>query len=113
MTIPRSAWLYTALKEGTQWALIHKDREPGEVDPARLFGEGFPPTFFLHGDADGLVPVEFSERAYKDLVAKGGVAELEVVAGGSHGFDAGISTEDEDWPPVRRALDFLVRQAGL
>ncbi|KAK3900560.1 Alpha/Beta hydrolase protein [Staphylotrichum tortipilum] len=112
LSVPRSAWLYTALKEGTHLGLIH--RGTGEdVDPARLFTRRFPPTFFLHGDADGLVPEEFSVRAYKGLKGMGAVTELEVVPGATHGFDAGIATEDEDWPPVRRGLDFLVRQAGL
>ncbi|KAK3896516.1 Alpha/Beta hydrolase protein, partial [Staphylotrichum tortipilum] len=112
-SLPRNAWLFTALAEGTHLKAVVKDCDFERIDPARLFHPGFPPTFFLHGDADDMVLTEFSKRAHEHLGKQGVVAELGLVPGTSHGFDAGISQEDQDWPQVRQGLDFIIRQAGL
>lgn len=112
-SVPRNAWLFTALKEGTHMKAIVKDDDFERIDPVRLFKPGFSPTFFLHGDADSMVLTEFSQRAREDLGKQGVVTEIALVPGASHGFDAGISQDDEDWPPVRQGLDFIIQQAGL
>ncbi len=112
-SVARNAWLFTALKEGTHMKAIVKDDDFERIDPMLLFKPGFSPTFFLHGDADSMVLTEFSKRACEDLGKKGVVTELGLVPGASHGFDAGISQDDEDWPQVRQGLDFIIQQAGL
>lgn len=112
-SVPRNAWLFTALKEGTHMKAIVKDGNFERVDPVPLFKSGFPPTFFLHGDADAMVLTEFSKRAYEDLRKQGVETEISLVPGQSHGFDAGISREDQEWPQVQQGLDFIIRQAGL
>jgi acetyl esterase/lipase len=112
-SVPRNAWLFTALKEGTHLKAIVKDDDFERIDPVRLFKPGFPPTFFLHGEADAMVLTEFSERAYKELGKQGVVTEIAYVPGASHGFDAGIAQDDEEWPQVQKGLDFIIRQAGL
>lgn len=113
LSVPRNAWLFTALREGTHLRDIVKDGDFERIDPARLFKPGFSPTFFLHGDADAMVLTSFSERAHKELGEQGVETEIALVRGASHGFDAGISQDDEDWPQVRQGLDFIIRQAGL
>ncbi|EEU35506.1 uncharacterized protein NECHADRAFT_55522 [Fusarium vanettenii 77-13-4] len=108
LSIPRNAWLFTALKNGTQIKAIVTDGDFESVDPAQAFKPGFPPTFFLHGDADAMVPPRFSQKAFEDLRSHGVKTELSLVPNQSHGFDAGLSHVDAEWPAVRRALDFLV-----
>ncbi|KAF7553254.1 hypothetical protein G7Z17_g3738 [Cylindrodendrum hubeiense] len=106
--VPRNAWLFTALKNGSHMKAIVQDGNFDSVDPALAFKPGFPPTFFVHGDADVLIPAIFSERACNELKKYGVATELSLVANQSHGFDAGLSREDAEWPPIRRALDFLI-----
>ncbi len=112
-SVPRNAWLFTALKEGTHMKAIVKDGDFERIDPVQLFKPGFSPTYFLHGDADSMVLTEFSKRACEDLGKQRVVTEIGLVPGASHGFDAGISQDDEDWPQVRQGLDFIIQQAGL
>lgn len=93
--------------------MIVKDDDFERVDPTPLFKPGFPPTFFLHGDADVMVLTEFSQRAYEDLTKQRVEAEIALLPGKSHGFDVGISQEDEEWPKVREGLDFIIRHATV
>lgn len=108
LSVPRNAWLFTALKNGTHMKAIVKDDNFEGVDPTLAFKPGFPPTFFVHGDADDMVPARFSEKAFNDLSSHGVKTELSLVPNQSHGFDAGLSQDDTEWPPVRRALDLLI-----
>lgn len=108
LSVPRNAWLFTALKNGTQLKAIVKDDNFNRVDPTLAFKPGFPPTFFLHGNADALVLPRISEKAFSDLSNHGVKTELSLVPNQSHGFDAGLSQDDVEWPHVRRALDFLI-----
>ena len=48
------------------------------------------PTLVLHGDADGIVPIEVSGRRTHDAVAG---SELHVVAGGPHGINTSHAHE--------------------
>ncbi|KAH6981585.1 Alpha/Beta hydrolase protein [Ilyonectria sp. MPI-CAGE-AT-0026] len=108
LSFPRNAWLFTALKNGTHMKAIAKDDNFEGVDPTLAFKPGFPPTFFVHGDADDIIPARFSEKAFNHLSSHGVKTELSLVPNQSHGFDAGLSQEDSEWPPVRRALDWLI-----
>ncbi|KAL4808169.1 Alpha/Beta hydrolase protein [Aspergillus unguis] len=48
---------------------------------------GFPPTVFLHGDADDLVRIELSESVQEKLAGLGVDVVLERAEGQGHGFD--------------------------
>ncbi|KAK7442891.1 hypothetical protein CaCOL14_011109 [Colletotrichum acutatum] len=108
LSVPRNAWLFTALRDGTQMKTIVKDDDLDCVDPVRGFHPKFPPTFFVHGDTDGLIPSAFSERACRELSDMGVKARISLIPGQSHGFDAGLGVDDPGWPQVRDALDFLI-----
>jgi len=107
-SIPRNAWLFDSLKSGTHLKAIVKDDKFERTDPVRLFSSSFPPTFFIHGTADTLILTEFSEKAHGELAKLGVDTGIALVEGQSHGFDAGISTEDVEWAKVRESLDFLI-----
>lgn len=83
-----------------------------KVEPSLAFDRGFPPTFFIHGDADSMIPNSLSERAFADLSSRAVKSELCLVPNQNHGFDAGLSPEDEEWPYVRKGLDFLIREGN-
>ncbi|EXF81913.1 hypothetical protein CFIO01_02621 [Colletotrichum fioriniae PJ7] len=108
LSLPRNAWLFTALKNGTQMKTIVKGDDYDSVDPIKRFHPKFPPTFFVHGDTDGLVPSAFSEKACRELSELGVKARISLIPGQSHGFDAGLDVNDPEWPQVRDALDFLI-----
>lgn len=108
LSLPRNAWLFTALKNGTQMKTIVKGDDYDGVDPIKRFHPKFPPTFFVHGDTDGLIPSAFSEKACRELSELGVKARISLIPGQSHGFDAGLDVNDPEWPQVRDALDFLI-----
>lgn len=110
---PRNAWLFTKLKMGTQIAAIVPDGDYDRVDPyaMMLSATKFPPTCFVHGDADAMVDYRFSARAHQRLGDLGVATELVTVPGVSHGFDVGLSREDPAYALVTRAFDFVGRYA--
>jgi acetyl esterase/lipase len=50
------------------------------------------PILLIHGDADKTVPLADSGDLSRIIQAKGGRAELQVIAGAAHGFGYGVST---------------------
>lgn len=58
------------------------------ASPDTYLSEAFPPTLIFHGTDDMLVAPEASSRLFDTLRAAGIVAELHVVAGGGHVFEA-------------------------
>ncbi|KAL2829518.1 Alpha/Beta hydrolase protein [Aspergillus cavernicola] len=109
LSIPRNAWLFVSLKLGTHFASIVQDGDYERVDPVRGFSEGFPPTFFVHGNADGMVLPDFSVRAYEELKELGVDTGLGLPEGKSHGFDVGVEVDDADFESIKAGLDFLIR----
>lgn len=110
---PRNAWLFTQLKRGTQFAAIVPDGDYDRVDPWAMLSARSPPTCFVHGDADGMVHYQFSERAHRRLCDLGVDTELITVPGASHGFDVGLAREDPAYALVAKGLDFVRRYAKL
>lgn len=108
LSIPRNAWLFTALKDGTQIKAVVKDDAFEDVEPTMAFSPRFPPTAIIHGGADSMVPCRLSEKAFEELDQHGVETLLLVLPDQDHGFDAGLSSDDAEWQQVRRALDFLV-----
>ncbi|OBT65058.1 hypothetical protein VE03_05242 [Pseudogymnoascus sp. 23342-1-I1] len=109
LSIPRNAWLFVNLKNGTHFSSIVQDGNYERVDPVRLFSAKFPPTFFIHGNADGMVLPKFSEMAHAELQRLGVETGILLPEGKSHGFDVGVGPEDEEFASIRAGLDFLIQ----
>jgi acetyl esterase/lipase len=107
LSIPRNAWLFSALKHGTHLGKIVQDGNFDRVDPASGFSATFPPTFFIHGAADALVLTRLSEQAYHKLKDLGVDTGLALVPGASHGFDSGLPEDDPKYAFVREGITFL------
>lgn len=58
-----------------------------EASPLTYVSPAFPPTFFLHGSADRVVPASSSVLMHEALRAAGVETDLHVYAGQNHGFD--------------------------
>ena len=68
-------------------ALFGNDAEPEAVraaSPMTHVREDFPPTFFLHGNGDTVVPVSASINMYNALCAVGARAEMHIYAEQPH-----------------------------
>jgi acetyl esterase/lipase len=108
LSIPRLAWMFHAIKEGKHMETVVADNNYDRVDPAALFGRGkFPPTYFIHGTGDTLVPHEFSKRAYDELRSRGTETIIEFVDGAGHGFDARAQPGDDAFAVMERGFAFL------
>ncbi|KAI1839884.1 hypothetical protein JX266_013906 [Neoarthrinium moseri] len=112
MSVPRVAWLFDSMRKGEQMRLLVQDGDFKRVDPVHHFSASFPPTFFIHGMADDLVPHRFSEVAHRRLNELGVITELSLLSGKSHGFDAGLSAEDSAQKTVTKAFEFLQKYAN-
>lgn len=89
-------------------AAVLKDSLAHEVEPTSAFSPRFPPTMFVHGAADTMIPYSLSEKAHNALNSHSVQTQLLPLQNQNHGFDAGVSTDDVEWPQVRQALDFLI-----
>ncbi len=87
--------------------MIVKDGNFDRIDPAQLFTERFPPTFFLHGADDDWVLPRFSEAAYQRLTALGVESRFALIEGQVHGFDATLTHSDSRYEHVKEAFEFL------
>ncbi|QKX54952.1 uncharacterized protein TRUGW13939_02042 [Talaromyces rugulosus] len=92
LSVPRNAWLFSSLKNGTHFSSIVKDGDYQHVDPVRLHG--------IHN---------FSVKAHEELQLLGVETGIELPEGKSHGFDVGVGPEDPDFASIRAGLDFLIR----
>ncbi len=108
---PRNAYLFSSSVNGTLMKLNTKDGKYDRVDPSTFFTPNFPPVFFIHGVADRVVPVWFSEKAHADLKGMGVVTELRLVDGQDHAFDEHLGSDDAIFPIVREGLEFLAKYA--
>ena len=74
------------------------------VSPATYISATSAPILIIHGDADGIVPVEESIEFHRRLVAAGADATLRVLPGIDHGWPAELVRDD--------ILAFLQRTLG-
>jgi acetyl esterase/lipase len=72
------------------------------ASPMTYVGSAFPPTFFLHGNTDKVVPVSASINMYTALTKAGAAAEMHIYAGQPHGWAR--------WPAW---VEPTMREAGL
>lgn len=107
LTKPRNCWLLTSIKEGWWLKGIVKDGDFARLDPASLFGPGFPPTAFIHGTADVVSPVRFSQAAHDSLQDYGVDTALFLVPEKGHDFEISLTTNDVDFVKVREGLQWL------
>jgi dipeptidyl aminopeptidase/acylaminoacyl peptidase len=56
---------------------------------------GLPPTYIIHGDADGAVGVEQADEVVGAMVGRGLTVEYERVHGEDHLFDDKVDYENE------------------
>jgi acetyl esterase/lipase len=113
LSVSRNAWLFVTLKKGTQLPAIVQDGDYKRIDPVNSFSDKFPPTFFIHGDADGMIIPKFSIEAKKKLENLGVETRILLPEGKSHGFDVGVELDEPEFAPIRAGLDFLVEHAKL
>ncbi|ENH66321.1 hypothetical protein FOC1_g10001442 [Fusarium oxysporum f. sp. cubense race 1] len=103
----RVAWMFDQLGKGTHLKTVVGDGDYDRVDPASLFSKGrFPPTFFIHGAEDELVPARLSQQAYDELKSHGVETELVLVEGGQHGFDE-IGQPENALELLEKGFEFL------
>ncbi|HEY8520314.1 MAG TPA: alpha/beta hydrolase [Gammaproteobacteria bacterium] len=59
------------------------------ASPTSYIGQGFAPTIFIHGTADGTVPLSSSIEFFTKLQAAGVPTALTAIQGADHAFDNG------------------------
>lgn len=59
------------------------------ASPTSYIGERFAPTIFIHGTADGTIPVSSSIGFFEELHELGVPTSLTLIQGADHAFDAG------------------------
>lgn len=74
-----------------------------KASPLTYAGKGDPPTLFIHGTMDVVVPIIHSERMYKKLKAAGVPTEFHTVRWKGHGW----TDRDASRAAAMHALDFL------
>lgn len=95
---------------GTRAATLVGDAAPAalvdRISPMHYVRADFPPTFFLHGTADKVVPPTASLRMFEALAAAGARAELHLYAEQPHGW-----ARRPEWtqPTMSEAVVFLDR----
>ncbi|KAJ6091452.1 hypothetical protein N7467_003421 [Penicillium canescens] len=113
LSTPRKAYLITSVRKGTQFDAIIAEDEYDHVDPEKLLKEpGFPPTVFVHGTADVVVDIKFSQWAHAELQKNGVPTELYVVEGVAHGFDARLKRDDAAFESIQKAVHFLAQHVA-
>jgi acetyl esterase/lipase len=64
------------------------------VSPSTYVSPKCPPMFLLHGDADGIVPVEETIDFHRSLRDAGVDSTLRILPGVGHGWDASLTRDD-------------------
>jgi acetyl esterase/lipase len=64
------------------------------VSPSTYVGPACPPVFLLHGDADGVVPIDETREFHRSLRAAGVDSTLRELPGVGHGWDAALTRDD-------------------
>ncbi len=77
-----------------------------EGSPINYVSPDSPPTIFVHGDKDGLVPIDQSETMVKALRSQGVEAFLVIYQGAGHGFHPKVRT-------VHQIEQFFRRHLGV
>ncbi|SPJ86720.1 uncharacterized protein FTOL_11745 [Fusarium torulosum] len=104
----RVAWMFDQLGKGTQLKTVVGDDNYDRVDPSSQFANGhFPPTFFIHGTEDKLVPAKLSQQAHDELKSHGVETDLVLVDGGQHGFDERAKPGDSEFDLLEEGFHFL------
>lgn len=112
-THPRPAWVLDKIKHATLLSTLCKDDYDAH-DPMTMKGgvdRRFPPTYFLHGTADVLVPVSLAKRCCEELEVLGVDTGISIMEGGGHGYDGELKDGDAEFELyVLPGLEFLKRR---
>jgi acetyl esterase/lipase len=96
------------MKKGTSISALIPEGEYERVEATRRFNKNFPPTFFVHGNADIFADWKLTLTAHEQLKALGVETEFLVGEGLPHVFDFTIKYTDPLFAKyVVPALDFL------
>lgn len=111
---PRNAWSFGNISRGTWVEAMGIKGQEELVDPARQLSKDFPPTMFLWGEHDEILPAELAEMAYEELKTLGVETEITVAKGFGHAFGAGLveGTEEHENYVIKPA-DFLAKHVDL
>ncbi|KAF9886433.1 hypothetical protein FE257_011465 [Aspergillus nanangensis] len=105
---PRDAFAFTQLANGTVLeACFPGERDVREIDPVERIGEGFPPTFIVHGGADRMVSIEVSWKLLEVLRENEVECGMVEVPGEDHTFAMGMRVGSRTWELQRQGFDFL------
>ncbi|KAJ5734105.1 hypothetical protein N7493_002891 [Penicillium malachiteum] len=116
---PRDAFAFTQISSGNVIAKIYPDGEAGGadpeyklVDPVKNISENFPPTYIVHGLADGMVTIETSRELYRILQEKEIPCGMTEVPGEDHSFALKMQVGSQTWELQRLGFDFLEKYIG-
>lgn len=78
------------------------------IDPNLNVHPRWPPTCFIHGIDDNLLPhTVTTEPLMQSLQEQGVKCKFVGIEGGKHMFVMGLSRDSETWAPVKDAMDWL------
>lgn len=87
-----------------------KEIEPINPRAQIALGEYRTPTYLVHGTRDDLIPWQQTQKTYQCLLKAQIEAGMAIVPNGIHLFDLRGERDDDTWPIVRRAYEFLFTQ---
>lgn len=100
--------LFEETHEGTRDNLLGKNASEAERKDKScdlIAGADYPPTFIMHCEDDGSVPVSNSKRLHAKLTSCGVKCNMHLYPTGGHGCGVAKGTSAEGW--INTAIDFL------
>ena len=108
-SLPRDAFAFTHLANGTILDAIYPKGDVESFDPLFNLSPSFPPTYIVHGMEDMMVPTELSRRLYARLQENGVECGMTEVPGEGHTFAAKMEVGTRTWDLQREGFEFLDR----
>ncbi|PVH79621.1 alpha/beta-hydrolase [Cadophora sp. DSE1049] len=102
----RQLFTVQAIGNGTLLEIIWPD-DPKPVDPVLNVHAAWPPTAFVHGTADLMIPLYLSRNLEKKLIDAGIETEFHEVVGEPHTFAGKMVKGSPTWDAQRKGFDFL------
>ena len=105
----RPAFVLNTISQGRMMETIWPDSPKAYnlIDPYLNVHEGWPPTCFVHGNADVMIPTRLSHDMQARLKEKGVETEFFEVEGEGHTFAGKMVKGSKTWDTQRKGFDFL------